>query len=58
MLIKTDTPTNETYHDWLTRTSLEAEIESTKKGFLTTEKVEQRMAAHKHDFYKKQPKAA
>ena len=58
MAAKTDTSTEETYQEWLARTSLEADAESNKKGFLTTEEVEHKMAVHKHDFYKKQPKAA
>lgn len=49
---------DESYDDWLVRTSLEAEAESEKNGWVSNEEAEAIMTAHKHAFFKKQKKAA
>lgn len=51
-------PPNESYDDWLYRTSCEAEDESEKNGWLTTEQVEVEMVKHKYEALKKHQKAA
>jgi len=45
---------NESFHDHLVRTSLEAEAEAEKNGWINNEKVEALMTAHKHAFFKKE----
>lgn len=53
-----DNPQQETHQEWLLQTSLKAEAEADKNGYLTTEQVEAEMAKHKHEFYKKYKQAA
>ena len=54
--IKVEDP-NESYDDWLYRTSCEAEAEAEKNGWFTTEEVETKMAKHKYEALKKHQKA-
>ena len=49
---------NESFDDHLVRTSLEAEAEAEKNGWVNNEEAEALMTAHKHAFFKKQKKAA
>jgi hypothetical protein len=44
---------NKSYDDWLVRTSLEAEAESEKNGWVSNEKAKAIMAAHKQAFFKR-----
>ena len=57
MPIKVEDP-NESYDEWLYRTSCEAEAEAEKNGWFTTEQVEAVMAKHKYEALKKHQKAA
>ena len=60
MPIKVEDP-NESYDEWLYRTSCEAEAEAEKNGWFTTEEAEAILTAHKHEYFKnrkKQNKAA
>lgn len=58
MIITDDSSQQETRQEWLLRTSLEAEAEADKNGYLTTEQVEAEMTNHKHEFFKKYKQAA
>lgn len=58
MADKSENSQQETHQEWLLRTSLEAEAESDKNGYLTTEQVEAEMTKHKHEFFKKYKQAA
>ena len=58
MTVKSENSQQETHEEWLLRTSLEAEADSDKNGYLTTEQVEAEMAKHKHEFFKKYKQAA
>ena len=58
MIDVNDNPQQETHQEWLLQTSLEAEAEADKNGYLTTEQVEAEMTKHKHEFYKKYKQAA
>ncbi len=49
---------DESYNDSLVRTSLEAEADAEKNGWINNEEAEALMTAHKHAFFKKQKKAA
>ena len=49
---------NESFDDHLVRTSLEAEAEAEKNGWINNEEAESLMTAQKHAFFKKQKKAA
>lgn len=49
---------DESYEDWLCRTSIEAEANAEKNGWLTTEQVEAELTKRRHEFYKKHQKAA
>ncbi len=51
---KTSAIENESFDDWLVQTSLDAEAESEKNGWVSNEKTEALMAAHKLAFIKKQ----
>lgn len=44
---------NESFDDHLVRTSLEAEAEAEKNGWINNEEAEALMTAHKHAFFKK-----
>ena len=57
MADKSENSQQETHQEWLLRTSLEAEAESDKNGYLTTEQVEAEMTKHKHEFFKKYKQA-
>lgn len=50
--------TEESYEDWLYRTSIAAEANAEKNGWLTTEQVEAELTKRRYEFYKKQQKAA
>jgi hypothetical protein len=58
MIAKNDNPQQETHQEWLIRTSLAAEAESTEKGWLTTEQVQQNFMKHREDTIKKHKKAS
>ena len=45
---------NESFDDNLVRTSLEAEADAEKNGWINNEEAEALMTAHKHAFFKKQ----